>query len=185
MRFNTQCATVGWFVLNCVRVAGDFNARALCFYYVAEGSNFLKRGSTHPPSFPMFHSPPSWKWSSIKADVHSNFFKEISSFICFLGSVLLLKTADHPPPFHQVWLFLDAFTAKSLGHVDGATHRFFNCCPGAEVGCINNLPSNSDCYYNYYCYLHFFFFLVYFFILKEKDLFLFFLVFVLRRRRWL
>lgn len=27
------------------------------FYYFAEGSNFLQRGSTHPPSFPMFHSP--------------------------------------------------------------------------------------------------------------------------------
>lgn len=31
--------------------------RCVFFYYFAEGSNFLQRGSTHPPSFPMFHSP--------------------------------------------------------------------------------------------------------------------------------
>lgn len=34
-----------------------FIGRVVCFYYVAEGFGFLKRGSTHPPSFPMFHSP--------------------------------------------------------------------------------------------------------------------------------
>lgn len=35
----------------------QFIPSVLCFYYVAEGSIFLNRGSAHPPSFPMFHSP--------------------------------------------------------------------------------------------------------------------------------
>lgn len=55
LNVKKDCFFTGYAIL----VAGQIYliSKEACFKYVAEGSNFLKRGATHPPSFPMFHSP--------------------------------------------------------------------------------------------------------------------------------
>lgn len=87
-----------------------FTSKLTSFFHVAEGSDFLRRGSTHPPSFPMFLSAPplpSWKWTSIKADV-LQLLKEITRLY------IIYSTRQHKKTEKGLFIseiVLDAFTA--------------------------------------------------------------------------
>lgn len=98
-RHGEPCA--GW---------AHFTARALCFYYVAEGSNFLKRGSTHPPSFRMFHSPRvenGVRLKQMSSKLLKEIFKCITLFLTSRVGVRNWKQAE------AIFLSaLDAFTAN-------------------------------------------------------------------------
>lgn len=93
-----------------------FNRKSVIFffYYFAEGSNFLKRGSTYPPSFPMFHSP-RVENGVRRTQMSDNFSWKFQALILLsCASVIVWKTVE---PFFG----FGCLYCKLLGHVDGAT----------------------------------------------------------------
>lgn len=135
-----------------------FIARVLCFYYVAEGSNFLKRGSTHPPSFPMFHSPRVENGVRLK-QMSSNFSRKISSLYAFTSRLSVNIESSW-----SLFLALDAFTANySDTLTEQRSTALFQVLSwtwswrmDARQPAVNNLPNVTVYNYIFWGYIHVF-----------------------------